>query len=227
MWLNQEKISEGEISQYCKRLHTTAPQYIVIDNLFSESKLDSLMSILHQDHGWQTQQHTYSSLYVDEHKWQHTQPSQRFVKRDMWSRDVNAPTSIAHDFLQFLRGPEFMALLSRIGLVKVTDINVADPNFNTNYFRLAPSDFVNIHTDDSPARVLCMLLYLNQQWPQNSGGELMFRGKHDEFISIEPLYNRCVLFKPSSKGAEHWVKAMTAGNELKYRYNVTSWYWSE
>lgn len=141
----------------------------------------------------------------------------------------------AADFLTFLRSDEFMLLLSRIFRVTLTDKNVAKPEVNTNYFRLGPKDFVNQHADDSPGREVCMLLYLNKNWQPQMGGELVFQGKNNQPVVIPPLYNRCVLFDPSSEGAEHWVKAVTAdlgcnnnsGNTSQYRYNITSWYWSE
>ena len=140
---------------------------------------------------------------------------------------LNASPIVAQEFLSFLRGNEFMSLLSRIFNVPLTDINVAKPEINTNYFRLSAADFVHQHADDSPGRVVCMLLYLNKEWGKKAGGELMFMGKDDESISIEPIYNRCVLFDPFSEGSEHWVNAVTPGDANIYRYNVTSWYWSE
>jgi SM-20-related protein len=104
---------------------------------------------------------------------------------------------------------------------------VAEPEINTNYFRLGPNDFVAEHADDSPGREVCMLLYLNKDWHRNAGGELVFVGKNDEPIQIAPLHNRCVLFNPSSEGSEHWVRSLTSEYASQFRYNVTSWYWSE
>jgi Rps23 Pro-64 3,4-dihydroxylase Tpa1-like proline 4-hydroxylase len=73
-----------------------------------------------------------------------------------------------------------------------------------------------------------MLLYLNEDWQSDQGGELVFSGKDDNPVHIAPFFNRCVLFDPSSAGSEHWVKALSAEtNTRHYRYNVTSWYWSE
>jgi SM-20-related protein len=202
----------------------------VIDNLFDITKLDEVIAVLHQAHCWQAQIHTYSALYVDSAQWQNTSIDERFVQRDVWQRETagtsGANSNIAQQFLSFLRGDEFMSLLSRIFNVPLTDINVAKPEINTNYFRLNPTDFVNQHADDSPGRVVCMLLYLNKEWNKNTGGELVFLGEDDDPIDIAPLYNRCVFFDPSSKGSEHWVKEITSENTNKYRYNVTSWYWS-
>jgi Rps23 Pro-64 3,4-dihydroxylase Tpa1-like proline 4-hydroxylase len=228
MWLNNEQITDSAIRTYRKALLRCGPSHVVIDNLFAHTKLDAVCDILQQDKGWQTQQHTYSALYVDDIKWQKTRKKQRFVQRDVWQRPASgAGGNIAAEFLAFLRGEEFMSLLSRIFKVSLTDINVANPDINSNYFRLGAADFVNQHADDSLGREVCMLLYLNKDWQANHGGELVFTGTDDAPVSIAPLYNRCVLFDPSSPGSEHWVKAVTTEHTQQYRYNVTSWYWSE
>jgi SM-20-related protein len=241
MWLNNEQITDTAISAYRKSLLSSCPNYIVIDNLFNAAKLDDVVRVLQQPQNWQTQRHTYSALYVDNSQWQKASREQRFVQRDVWQRDItqshahnasvgsanNTHSSIADAFLSFLRSDEFMSVVSRVFHVSLTDMNVADPEVNTNFFRLGAADFVEQHADDSPGREVCMLLYLNKEWRNNAGGELVFIGNNDEAISIAPLYNRCVLFDPSSKGSEHWVKKINAEYSDQYRYNITSWYWSE
>ena len=231
MWLNDEQVNDSAIYAYRKSLLSSCPNHIVIDNLFNEAKLDELMKVLQQPHYWQTQRHTYSALYVDSAHWQKTSNVQRFVQRDFWRREAVSSNSnsinIAQEFLSFLRGNTFMSVLSRIFDVPLTDKNVAEPKINTNYFRLGTADFVEQHADDSPGREVCMLLYLNKEWNKSAGGELVFIGKNDEPIRIAPLYNRCVLFDPSSKGSEHWVEKLNAEHTDECRYNITSWYWSE
>lgn len=230
MWLNDEQVAEAKLCAYRASLLNSRPKHIVIDKLFDESKLDEVMKVLLKPHQWQTQTHTYSDLYVDKETWQKTCDEQRFVQRDVWRLESDAANTgsanIAKDFLSFLRGDTFMSVLSRIFKVPLTDMNVAKPAINTNYFRLGTEDFVRQHADDSPGRQLCMLLYLNKEWNSNAGGELVFLGRGQP-IPIAPLYNRCVLFDPSSKGTEHWVEALNSEYKGQYRYNVTSWYWSE
>ena len=248
MWLNEQQITASAIRTYRKTLLHSTPHYVVIDQLFDPLKLLEVSRVLQQEQGWQTQHHTYSALYVDQAKWQKTPQAQRFVQRDVWQRSAlsgnsspaitetvaatQANSNPALEFLDYLRGPEFMALLSRIFKVQITDLNVAKPEVNTNYFRLGARDFVNQHADDSPGREVCMLLYLNEDWQSDQGGELVFSGKDDNPVHITPFFNRCVLFDPSSAGSEHWVKALSAETNTEtstrhYRYNVTSWYWSE
>lgn len=236
MWLNEKKVIGSSIRIYRQLLLNSCPNYVVIDGLFDEAKLDDVMKVLHLPQYWQTQKHTYSTLYVDDVQWDKTNNDERFVKRDIWQRDANSSMTVkskkhssnaAHDFLSFLRGDEFMSVLSRIFNVTLTDENVGDPQINTNYFRLSSTDFVEQHADDSPGREVCMLLYLNEEWKSNAGGELVFLCEDEEPISVAPLYNRCVLFDPSSRGSEHLVKRLNSGLEGIFRYNVTSWYWSE
>ena len=239
MWLNDKQVIDSAICAYQKSLLSSCPNHIVIDNLFNEAKLADVMRVLQQSGCWKTQKHTYSALYVDNAQWQTTSQDHRFVQRDVWQRDgvssnavgsiscTRIRASVAHDFLSFLRGEKFMSVLSRIINVPLTDMNVADPEINSNYFRLGATDFVEQHADDSPGRELCMLLYLNKEWDHDAGGELVFIGNNDKPISIAPLFNRCVLFDPSSKGSEHWVKTLNSKYADTYRYNVTSWYWGE
>lgn len=231
MWLNDEQVSDSAIRAYRKSLLSSCPNYVVIDNLFDAAKLEGVVSVLQQERCWQAQRHTYSALYVDKAQWQQASTEQRFVQRDVWQRNAlisdTTDTNIADDFLSFLRGAEFMSMLSRIFKVRLTDMNVAKPDINSNYFRLGPTDFVELHADDSPGREVCMLLYLNKQWQNNGGGKLVFNGRDDEHISIAPLFNRCVLFDPSSHGSEHWVEKLNPEQADTYRYNITSWYWSE
>jgi Rps23 Pro-64 3,4-dihydroxylase Tpa1-like proline 4-hydroxylase len=241
MWLNDEQVNDRAIDAYRKSLLSTCPNHIVIDHLFNAEKLDNVIRVLQQPHQhqhqhWKTQQHTYSALYVDSEQWHKASNDQRFVQRDVWQRDAASSSIVdsssvnsnaAHDFLSFLRGHEFMSVLSRIFKVLLTDKNVSEPDINTNYFRLGAADFVEQHADDSPGRQVCMLLYLNKEWNINNGGELVFISKNNQPIKIAPLYNRCVLFDPSSEGSEHWVEKLKPEHTDDYRYNVTSWYWSE
>jgi SM-20-related protein len=231
MWLNKQQIIPSAIRAYRKALVRSIPHHVVIDGLFEPTKLDEVADVLQQEQQWKTQKHSYSALYVNNEAWQETPDTERFVQRDLWQRPLPTPedskSATALAFLQFLRGDEFVSLLSKIFDVQITDINVANPEINTNFFRLSARDFVNQHADDSPGREVCMLLYLNKDWQQDNGGELVFMGKDDTPVTIAPLYNRCVLFDPSSEGSEHWVKAVSSEADAVYRYNLTSWYWSE
>ena len=228
MWLNKALITDAALRAFRKQLLHSSPKHLVLDGLFDAAQLHRVLHALQHAANWQTQQHTYSALYVDSSQWQKAAQEQRFVQRDLWQRPAQEdPSDIAVQFLLFLRSAEFLALLSRLFKVALTDINVANPAINTNYFRLSAADFVKQHADDSPGREVCMLLYLNKDWHEQDGGELVFMGTDQQHIAISPQFNRCVLFDPASTGAEHWVNAVSSSSKQHYRFNVTSWYWSE
>jgi SM-20-related protein len=226
MCLNEEKITEDSIRAYKGSVLSSCPRHVVIDDLFDEVKLGEIVALLQEEQAWQMQKHTYEALYVDDEQWDASRADERFVKRDIWRRgEFNS--NLAQDFLSFLRSAEFMRVLSKIFDVHLTDITVEDPEINSNYFRLGAGDFVEQHADESPGREVCMLLYLNKDWSEEVGGELSFLGEGNDAIRIAPLFNRCVLFDPSSKGSEHWVEKLNTKDSHSFRYNITSWYWSE
>jgi SM-20-related protein len=175
-WLNNKCITDDAINVYRSALKLQHPNYIVIDGLFNNTMLDAVVNTLHEPEHWQTQRHTYSELYVDNTKWQQADDEERFVQRDVWKPTKSTQTT-ANEFLTYLRSDEFMAVLSRIFNVHLTDIHVGDPDINTNYFRLNANDQVEQHADDSPGRKVCMLLYLNKDWAEDTGGELVFKGE--------------------------------------------------
>jgi len=236
MWLNEEQIVDAAVRSYRRSFRCSGPQLVVVDHLFDPVKLDQVIDILKHSNNWTTQTHTYAALHVGPEQWQASSKKDRFVKRDIWQKDDPVANEglncLARDFLLFLRSQDFMSLLSRICNVTLTDQNVMSPTINTNYFRLGAPDFVKQHADDSPGRALCMLLYLNKEWQDMQGGELIFSGKDDKEIVICPVFNRCVLFDPSSEGSEHRVNALSDIDKTNkcishYRYNITSWYWSQ
>ena len=145
MWLNPALTRESAIAGYRRALIASAPKHLVIDGLFNDEKLRQVCRILQQPTAWQTQKHTYAALYVSEMKWQITPKSQRFVQRDLWLRSKADPhvAALALEFLALLRGHEFLALLSELFSVPITDIHLDDPERNTNYFRLGARDFIN------------------------------------------------------------------------------------
>lgn len=227
MWLNEHHLTPAAIRAYRKAVQRATPQHVIIDGLFDALKLTEVADVLEQQQHWKTQKHSYSALYVNDEVWQDTAEAERFVKRDQWQRSTSSASLCALQLLQFLRSEQFMSWLSRIFDVQLTDIHVKTPELNTNYFRLSPNDFVHQHADDSPGREVCLLLYVNKNWRTGDGGELVFKGTENNVVTIAPLFNRCVLFNPASEGAEHWVNAVTGEAAFAYRYNVTSWYWSE
>ncbi len=65
-------------------------------------------------------------------------------------------------------------------------------------------------------RIITFLLYLNEGWQKGDGGELKIHLENEEQI-IEPLANRCILFK--SDALPHEVLQTNVS-----RYSLTGWF---
>ena len=203
MWLNEQQISAEAVRGLSPAIKTQlSASSLVLDNLFDPQKLQAVSQVLQRSSHWQTQATQLCGSLCRCRAVETNPAGERFVQRDLWQRSSAAQgddaEQLALAFLQFLRSETFLALLSRIFRVQLTDIHVAKPTLNTNYFRLCAADFVNLHADDSPGREVCMLLYLNEDWQSGAGGELMFAADGNSPLAIAPLFNRCVLFDPAS-----------------------------
>ena len=64
--------------------------------------------------------------------------------------------------------------------------------------------------------MISMIIYLNKGWKNGDGGELRIYPENAEAMNVEPLFNRCVLFR--SDMLEHEV--LTAHTD---RRSVTGW----
>ncbi len=78
--------------------------------------------------------------------------------------------------------------------------------------------FYKRHLDsfsDRSNRMISVIIYMNENWKQGDGGELVIYKENEEVI-VEPIENRCVLFK--SQELEHEVLLAN-----KDRFSVTGW----
>lgn len=65
-------------------------------------------------------------------------------------------------------------------------------------------------------RMISVIIYLNKNWKNGDGGELRIYPEENDSLDIQPLYNRCVLFR--SDTLEHEVLKAN-----KDRKSVTGW----
>jgi SM-20-related protein len=65
-------------------------------------------------------------------------------------------------------------------------------------------------------RLISVIIYLNLKWMTNDGGELVIYQEDGSSDVIQPLFNRCVIFK--SNTIEHEVLMTEKG-----RYSFTGW----
>lgn len=90
--------------------------------------------------------------------------------------------------------------------------------FEFHFAHYPEGTFYKRHLDqfkERSNRLISMIIYLNEDWQQGDGGELVIY-KDDETIRVDPLANRCILFK--STVLEHEVLT-----SYKDRYSLTGW----
>lgn len=90
--------------------------------------------------------------------------------------------------------------------------------FEFHFAHYPKGTFYKRHLDqfkERSNRLISMIIYLNEDWSKGDGGELVIY-RDDEVITVEPLNNRCILFK--SHVLEHEV--LTSNKD---RFSVTGW----
>jgi len=74
------------------------------------------------------------------------------------------------------------------------NVNLTDLDSRGRYMLYENGDFINIHEDGFDARRLCVvLLYLNDDWKEGDGGELVIKNNGKETIVLPKLGNYAVL----------------------------------
>ncbi|MCY7295534.1 2OG-Fe(II) oxygenase [Alteromonas sp. a30] len=95
-------------------------------------------------------------------------------------------------------------------------------SFESHFAHYAPGDFYKRHYDafkGEANRVLSLVTYLNPDWQQNAGGELvLYRDEHDrEGIKVTPLHGTIVAFL--SEDFPHEVLPAT-----RDRFSIAGWF---
>lgn len=111
----------------------------------------------------------------------------------------------------FLFIDEMIARINRLCFLSLA-------GYELHYAHYPKGTFYKRHVDqfkDRSNRLITFILYLNDGWSPGDGGELMIY-KDDQEIKIEPIMNRCVLFK--TEGLEHEVLLSNTS-----RFSLTGW----
>lgn len=96
-------------------------------------------------------------------------------------------------------------------------LNISD--FEFHYAFYPPKAYYEKHVDqfkERNNRQISIVIYLNENWDLSQGGELKIFKDSGEEIMVEPIANRCVLFK--SADVPHQVMPTFVD-----RYSLTGW----
>lgn len=96
-------------------------------------------------------------------------------------------------------------------------LSLSDYEFHLAHY--PEGSFYKRHLDQFAGRnnrMISLIIYLNKDWKNGDGGELRIYPEGNGSLDIQPLYNRCILFR--SDTLEHEV--LTANKD---RRSVTGW----
>ena len=164
--------------------------YIIIDNFLEEDSAESLLKEFGQrpSDGGSWNQYTH------------------FNERKSGLTRMKAMGNETRSVINELSSSEFVRWLSNLSGIEGL---IADPDLDGGgLHEIRTGGFLNIHTDflshtERPhwRRQLNLLLYLNKGWRSEWNGdlELWDEGMGSQVASIEPLFNRCVIFHTTEK----------------------------
>jgi len=182
-----EAVLKGYADMYHDMFEMAQPfQHVVIDNIFHPEKLKDLLKEFDST-DWSKQ-----DVRNDE--------GIQVKLRSNWKTNDDVPP-VANEFIQYLNSGDFLKLLSRI-----TGINglICDPYLTGGGFnQINRGGLLAVHADGNwhdlmgVHRRLNVIIYLNENWESQWGGnfELWDRDITHCVKSIEPLFNRMVIFK--------------------------------
>ncbi|MDB6083584.1 MAG: hypothetical protein JWN43_1465 [Gammaproteobacteria bacterium] len=158
--------------------------HVVVDNLFSETLLDSLLLEMSQ---------------MGRDRWKNIDQDTR--ERTLRMRSAAEMGAAGDRLLSIVHGAAFLYLLSEItGIPQL----LPDPYLQgAGYALMRRGDYFGVHSDRNVAyetglvRRLAMIIFLNKSWSPAYHGELEL-WSHDAKrcdVSIAPLYNKTVIFE--------------------------------
>lgn len=95
-------------------------------------------------------------------------------------------------------------------------------SFESHFARYQPGDYYKKHQDafaGQASRVLSLLVYLNEDWVEDNGGELVIYNKQSDeaLLKVSPTWGTIVLFL-----SEEFPHEVLAAN--RERYSIAGWY---
>lgn len=159
--------------------------HVVIDNFLEPTAARALVEEFDVDDGW-----TYYNHYNE---------------RKMGMTDFDRMGPQTKETITELSSDSFLGILGKLCEI---DHLVSDPDLDGGgLHKILPGGFLNVHADFQShttrpewSRQLNLLLYLNDDWQDEWGGNLeLWNDEVTEMVvSVKPIFNRCVIFHTTS-----------------------------
>jgi Rps23 Pro-64 3,4-dihydroxylase Tpa1-like proline 4-hydroxylase len=198
--------------------------HIVIDKFLPETILDSVLDEFNKNENW----------WYDKVKW--TEPYQ--VNKFYWPHDIETANNMPNDLptisalVNYLNSPVMLKYLEELtgidNLIGDELLMGGGLHKITSGGKLAIHKDYNVHPVKKIYRRLNLLIYLNKNWKEEWGGNLELWDKdHTKLeVSVEPLFNRAVIFTISEDSLHgHPVPLNTPENVS--RNSIALYYFTE
>ena len=211
--------------QLSTQYHKAKPfPHIVIDKFLPETILDSVLDEFNKNKNW----------WYDKVKW--TEPYQ--VNKFYWPYDIETANNMPNDLptisalVNYLNSPVMLKYLEELTGIDnlISDELLMGGGLHkiTSGGKLAIHKDYNVHPVKKIYRRLNLLIYLNKDWKQEWEGNLELWDKdHTKLeVSVEPLFNRAVIFTISEESLHgHPVPLNTPENVS--RNSIALYYFTE
>jgi Rps23 Pro-64 3,4-dihydroxylase Tpa1-like proline 4-hydroxylase len=211
--------------QLSTQYHEAKPfPHIVIDNFLPETILNSVLDEFNNNKNW----------WYDRVKW--TEPYQ--VNKFYWPYDIETANNLPNDLptisalVNYLNSPVMLKYLEELTGIDnlISDELLMGGGLHkiTSGGKLAVHKDYNVHPMKKIYRRLNLLIYLNKDWKQEWEGNLELWDKdHTKLeVSVEPLFNRAVIFTISEDSLHgHPVPLNTPENVS--RNSIALYYFTE
>lgn len=177
--------------------------YVVIDNFLKEELVAQVMDYFHQ----QEEKDVFQKAAIGS------------AGNELVINEVRGDYTYWLDQQRDLELAELFAAFDEVKswINRLCFLSLSDYEFHLAHY--PKGSFYKRHLDqfsERNNRMISMIIYLNKGWKNGDGGELRIYPENAEAMNVEPLFNRCVLFR--SDTLEHEV--LTAHTD---RRSVTGW----
>lgn len=199
--------------------------HVVLDNFLNQKILDVALEEIKGIKDWGCDR---GNIYMD-----YWQPN-KFYYPD-YSKIINSNFDfppISNLIVKYLNSPEFLDFLSN--LTGISNLLPDDSLFGGGIHKIKKGGRLGVHVDFNQHkqtklwRRVNLLLYLNKDWKKDFKGdlELWDKDSHKMIKSIEPIFNRCVIFTLSEESYHGHPEPLNCEDEDS-RYSFALYYYTK
>jgi len=221
-WVQQQHLRPGAIAEMRRRFESRPERYFVVDDFILPERLRTIRGLLTEDGVLQTAYKVFGAKgWASEQQFHDAADEDRFIHELIYDKPregrERSPAVVEDALFRLeLKRPTFHAwLAATMGLP-------VDRTGPINLKRLNNEHFLRWHTDEIPFRTVCLVLYLHEDWIPTYGGRFLMRRLAGGIDTVEPLFNRLVVFNPGAH-SDHAVEPMTPAAAEWARLNYTVW----